>query len=269
MTAQPAKGRLPTLHDTGHGPAVLLLHAAPLDASQWDHQVAALSDRYRCLRPDFWGCGRSPPPPPDSGLERYAASVLQLLEGCGVRSFAMVGLSLGGYVAMALLRLAPERIRTVVLADTRATADTDSTATERSADAARARAEGVEFLVEPSVARLLAPMSRQDLHITEPLKGRVRGYSGEGMAAQMDAIRDRPDSTGLLASIGIPTLVVGGDQDALTPPASMLALAASIPGAEHAVIDDSGHLSNLENPTQFTARVAEFLARHHGPTAVE
>ena len=97
----------PVLHDTGDGPAVVFLHAFPLDASQWDHQVAALSGQFRCLRPDFWGCGASPPPPSVATLDAFAASVVSALDERRVDRFSVVGLSMGGYVAFRVHDIAP------------------------------------------------------------------------------------------------------------------------------------------------------------------
>src|ERR1700680_3606492 len=104
------------VHETGSGPAVLFLHAFPLDASQWDHQVAALSGSRRCLRPDFWGCGASPPPSQDpASLDDYARSVLSALDELRVGRFTVVGLSMGGYIALALWRVAADRISALAL----------------------------------------------------------------------------------------------------------------------------------------------------------
>ena len=101
---------LPAVHDTGSGDTVLFLHAYTLDASQWDHQVAEFSGDFRCVRPDFWGCGESPMPPTgDPTLESYAAAVLATVDALGIDRFSVVGLSMGGYIAFELLRLAGER----------------------------------------------------------------------------------------------------------------------------------------------------------------
>ena len=107
---------LPAVHETGTGDTVLFLHAYTLDASQWDHQVAALSGDVRCVRVDLWGCGDSPAPPAETpALDSYAASVLAVLDARGIDRFTVVGISMGGYLAFALLRLAPSRIRALVL----------------------------------------------------------------------------------------------------------------------------------------------------------
>jgi pimeloyl-ACP methyl ester carboxylesterase len=255
----PASIALPHLHDSGSGPALLLLHAFPLDASQWDHQVAAFSGRYRCLRPDAYGCGASPPPPPQLQLDGVAGGILAALDRRGVESFAVVGLSMGGYTAFALLRQAPERIRALVLCDTTAGADSDAGRADRLAMAARVRRGGIEVIVDLMASRLLAPGNLGEFHVSDPVRGRIRRCTPEGVAACQEAMAARPDSTQLLRRIAVPTLVVVGAEDAVTPPAEAERMAAAIPGARTAVIEGAGHLSNLERWDAFDSAVGGFL----------
>jgi pimeloyl-ACP methyl ester carboxylesterase len=248
------------LHDTGTGPALLFLHAFPLDASQWDCQVAALSGAYRCLRPDAYGCGSSPPPPPGLTLDGVADAVLAALDSQGVDSVAVVGLSMGGYTAFSLLRRAPERVRALVLCDTRAGADSEQGRADRLAMAETVRREGVEAIVETMASRLLAPRSLAEVHIAEPVRGRIHRCTPEGVAACQGAMAARPDSTPMLASIAVPALVVVGELDAVTPVEEAQRMAAAIPAARCEVIPGVGHLSNLERWDAFNALLGGFLA---------
>jgi 3-oxoadipate enol-lactonase len=247
------------VHDTGSGDALLFLHAFPLDASMWDHQVAAFSDRHRCLRPDVYGFGASPAPPPGMTLDTLAEAVVDALDSHGVQSATVVGLSMGGYVTFALLRRVADRVGALVLCDTRAATDTEQARADRLAMAAQVRRDGVEGIVEPMVGRLLAPHSATEFHISDPVRGRIRRATAEGVAAAQEAMAGRPDSTALLGSISVPTLVVVGAQDALTPPEEARRMADAIPGARIEVIDDAGHLSNLERWDAFNAALARFL----------
>jgi len=250
---------LPHVHDTGSGPALVFLHAFPLDASQWDHQVAAFSDRYRCLRPDAFGCGESPAPPPSLSLSAIADGVLTALDRLGVSEFALVGLSMGGYTAFPLLQHAAARVRALVLSNTRPGADSDQARADRLAMADRVRRDGLEVIVESMAAKLLAPRSLAEFHISDPVRGRIRRCTPEGVAACQEAMASRPDSTPLLASMSIPTLVVAGSEDVVTPIAEAEAMVSAIPSARMEVIEGAGHLSNLERWDLFNAALKSFL----------
>jgi pimeloyl-ACP methyl ester carboxylesterase len=251
---------LPALHDTGSGEAVLFLHAFTLDASQWDHQVAALSDHLRCVRADLWGCGASPPPPEgEPTLDAFAAAVLAALDSRNIERVAVVGLSMGGYLAFALWRLAPQRISALVLCNTRATADAAGSRDERLAMAEQVeREQSVESIVEPMVERLLSPGAQAEAHIVDPVRGRIRRCTPAGIAFAQRAIAARPDSTALLASITVPALVIAGAKDAVIPTSEVLAIADGIPGARYVELD-CGHVSNLEVPRAVNEQIAGFL----------
>ena len=256
------------VHDTGDGPALLMLHACPLDGSQWDHQVAALSGDHRCLRPDVWGCGASGPPPEGAAtIEDVATALVQVLNERGVQRVTLVGLSMGGYIAFALYRLIAERIDAMVLCNTRATADADDTRRDRHASADRAlRENDVSFLIESNVQRLLAETARREVHITDPLRGRILRWTPHGVAFALRAMASRPDSTSLLSSIACPVLVIAGSQDAVIPAAHVDQLVSGIPRCERVTMN-CGHLSNLEQPAEFNEHLQAFLRRSAGRTA--
>ena len=251
---------LPAIHDTGTGEAVLFLHAFTMDASQWDHQVAALSGDMRCVRVDRWGCGDSPPPPAGTpSLDTFAAAVLEALDSRNIERVTVVGLSMGGYVAFALWRLAPQRIRALALCNTRAGADAPGPRDDRLAMADLVeREQSVEAIVEPMVARLLSPSAQAEAHIVDPVRGRIRRCTPAGIAFAQRAIASRPDSIPLLDSITVPTLVVAGTQDAIVGPGEVRAMADRIPGSRYAELD-CGHLSNLELPRPVNEALAVFL----------
>lgn len=253
-------GVLPAMHDTGSGDPVLFLHAFTLDASQWDHQVAALSGDVRCLRVDMWGCGASPPPPDGApALDGFAAAVLAGLDARGIDAFSLVGLSMGGYLAFAMWRLAPSRIRALALCSTRATADTEAARADRLAMAERVQRErSVESIIEPMIERLLGPGALGEAHIADPVRGRMRRCSPDAIAFAQRAMAARPDSSALLGSIDVPTLVVAGTQDALIATAEVRAMAGAISGARLVELE-CGHLANLELPRAFNDALGAFL----------
>jgi pimeloyl-ACP methyl ester carboxylesterase len=251
---------LPAIHDTGKGAAVLFLHAFTMDSSQWDHQVAALSGDMRCVRVDLWGCGASPPPPAGApSLDTFAAAVLEALDSRDIKRFAVVGLSMGGYLAFAIWRLAPERIRALALCNTRAAADAPGPRDDRLAMADLVeREQSVEPIIEPMVGRLLSADAQAEAHIVDPVRGRIRRCTPAGIAFAQRAIASRPDNTPLLSSINVPTLVVAGTQDAIVGPPEVRAIADTIPGARYVELD-CGHLSNLELPRPVNEQLAALL----------
>jgi pimeloyl-ACP methyl ester carboxylesterase len=251
---------LPAVHETGSGDTVLFLHAFTLDASQWDHQVAALSGDVRCVRVDLWGCGTSPQPPPDTpSLDSFAASVLAALDARGIDRFSVVGLSMGGYLAFAMLRLAPSRIRALALCSTRSAADDTPRREDRLAMADQVeRDQSVESIVEPMIERLLSPASRGEAHVADPVRGRIRRCSPAGIAFAQRAMAARTDSTGMLGSIDVPTLVIGATRDAIIPIAEVRAMSGAITGATLVELD-CGHLANLEEPRAFNEALGSFL----------
>jgi pimeloyl-ACP methyl ester carboxylesterase len=248
------------LHDSGEGPPVLFLHAFPLDASQWDHQVAALSGDHRCLRPDMWGCGASPElaDPLSATIDGCALAVLRALDAAGVGQVAVVGLSMGGYIALALLRAAPERMSALVLASSRASSDTPEQAENRRTMAHLALRDGVETAV-PMVKRLLGPGARDEPHIADPVVGRIRRCRPAGIAACQAAMASRPDSTALLGDVTVPALVIHGEHDAIVSLEEAAAVAAALPRGELVVLPGVGHLTNLEDPPAFSAALRGFL----------
>ena len=251
---------LPAIHDTGTGAPVLFLHAFTLDASQWDHQVAALSDDMRCIRVDLWGCGSSPAPPAgEPALDGFAAAVLAALDSLNIDKVAVVGLSMGGYLAFTLWRLAPQRIRALALCNTRATADTAAARGDRLAMAEQVeREQSVESIVEPMVARMLSPGAHDEAHIVDPVRGRIRRCSPAGIAFAQRAMAARPDSTALLASIDVPALVIAGSRDAIIPTQEVRAMADGITDARYCELE-CGHLSNLERSRAVNQELATFL----------
>lgn len=225
----------------------------------WDAQVAALSGRYRCLRPDFWGCGSSPSPDGQVTIDGYVAILLAELDMLGVTEFAVCGLSMGGYMAFALLRAARERVRALVLSNTRAAADDDVARAARIKMIDDVRAGGVEAIVEPMTERLLCRRCREEAHIADPVRGRIRMCTDEGVIAAIEVIAGRPDSTPMLHDISVPTLVICGTDDGIVPITESRAMAAAIDGAELREFEGGAHLANLEQPQAYTSALGHFL----------
>jgi len=210
----------------------------------------------------MWGCGDSEPLPDPmlASLDGYAAALVEWLAGAGVKEVVGVGCSMGGYVLFSLLRRAPELLRGLVLVSTRAGADTPEQAANRRKMAELALRDGAETAV-PMANRLLGPQAREEPHIRDSVEGRIRRCRPDGIAACQMAMAARPDSTGLLGSVDIPTLVIAGEQDAIIGLDEARAMAEALPQAELQVIPQVGHLPNLEDHQAFTEALAGFLNR--------
>ena len=247
------------LDDRGSGPALLFVHGYPLDGRLWRHQAGAFPG-WRTLIPDLRGLGRSDAPDLGYSMATYADDLAALLDTIGVDDVVLAGLSMGGYVAFEFLRRHRPRVRALVLADTRAPADSAEGRKGREAAMADAREGGAPLIAEQMLPKLLAKGA------PEPLRDEVRAMMAAapvpGILGALAAMRDRPDSTDLLPALGdLPTLVVVGAEDALTPPKDAEWMAKTIPGAKLAIIPGAGHLAPLEQPEAFNQHVQTLLVR--------
>ena len=246
--------------ERGEGPAVVLLHAFPLNSRMWEPQEEALEGDYRLIMPDYPGFGRSSRSPAQPDVGYYARCVQRLVERLGLESFVLGGISMGGYVAFQCLQLFPGRLRGLILADTRADADPEEARETRTQTARRVAEEGVEVLIELQMERLLAPETIENNEtVVEEVRAMIRQSSPDGVVGALGAMRDRPDVNPMLPEIRVPTLVVGGENDTISSPQVMGEMASRIPDARHAVIPGAGHLSNLEAPREFNAALEDFL----------
>jgi 3-oxoadipate enol-lactonase len=245
----------------GDGPAVLFIHGYPLDHTIWTHQVAALEGWCR-IAPDLRGMGQSDAPDLGYSMETYAADLAELLDRLGAHDVVLVGLSMGGYVAFEFLRRWRERVRGLVLVDTRAEADTPEGRMARDTAASTARDHGAAAVAEAMLPKVLGASTLGGAPATvERVRGMMAATPVAGIVGALAAMRDRQDSTPLLAELaGLPTLVLVGDEDEVTPPAQAKAMAEVIPGASLVVIRSAGHLPPLERPVETTDAIVGFLA---------
>lgn len=242
---------------------LLLLHAWPLDARMWAPQREALPPEVPVVAPDHPGFGSAPPVGRVTTMEACARHALAALDAAGVDRAVVCGLSLGGYVAFEVWRRARDRVLGLVLANTRAVADTAEAAQARRDLAARLRREGNLLVADPP--KLLAPDAPAEL--LERVRALIADQSAEAIAAALEGMAERPDSTADLPGISVPTLVITSTEDQLIPPEVSRAMAEQIPGARIEVIEGAGHLSNLEAPERFNALLLEHLAACGLPSA--
>jgi len=246
--------------DDGTGPALVLLHAFPLDSGMWRDQRQAMADNYRVITADLPGFGGSAV---SAGLTIDSAAdvVAELLDHLGINErVAVCGLSMGGYVALAFARLYPQRLRAMVLADTKADSD-DAAARDARNDMIEAvTLKGPKAVIERLLPKLLAAGTNEARpHVVQHVREMAEKQSMEGIIAALKALRDRPDASAGLAHISVPTLVLVGEEDQVTPLDKAEKLSRSIPDARLIVLPSCGHLSNLEDSDAFNNSVRQFL----------
>lgn len=237
---------------------LLLVHAFPLDARMWEPQLAAFHDALPVIAPHLPGFGGSRIPGGVLTMDAAARRCLESLDEAGVDRAVVCGLSMGGYVSLALVALAPDRVRGLALANTRAEADAPEGVAARRALAERLGAEGSGFFVAepPPLLSEDAPRALQDR-----VRALIADQPAEAIAAAALGMAERADRTDELVAIDVPTLVITSDGDRLIPAAVTAPMAAAIPGAELLTIAGAGHLSNLEAPGDFAEGLAGLLAR--------
>jgi 3-oxoadipate enol-lactonase len=246
--------------DEGTGLPVIFIHAFPLNQTMWDDQVAALNGACRAITLDLRGFGGSGVPDGPYPMDQMAADVRALMSELGVDRAVLVGLSMGGYISLAFYRNYPDAVRAMVLADTRASADTGEGRERRFQSAEKAEREGARAIADDMVPLALAPSTvdnRPD--VVGRMRAMAEANSPKGIAAAQRGMADRLDSAYLLGAIDFPVLIIVGSDDKLTPVREAESMRELIPHARLHVIEGAGHLSNLERPDEFNALLVEFI----------
>lgn len=245
--------------DVGTGLPVLFVHAFPLNRTMWAPQVSALVERCRCVAADLRGFGESSVVPPYT-MDQYADDLANLLDQLHVEKVVVVGCSLGGYVSFAFWRRHRDRVRALVLADTKASADTEEALARRRELIQVARTQGSTAVANRQVPGLIGKTAREKQPDTYDAVHRIMAQtSSDGIAGAIGAMMVRPDSAATLATIDVPTLIVVGDEDVLTPVQDARAMHENVAGSRLEVIAQAGHLANMERPAAFNHLLTEFL----------
>jgi 3-oxoadipate enol-lactonase len=226
----------------------------------WEGQLALAGQGWHVVAPNVRGVDSQDDDPPANTIDDYAADVIDLLDGLHIEDAVVGGLSMGGYVAFAVMRHAPSYVRGLILADTRSQADTPEGLEGRRRMLALVKERGADAVADEMIPRLLGKTTLSaSPDIVDRVRALIRSNSSEAIAGGIRALMSRPDSTPQLASIRVPTLIVVGEEDGITPPSAAEDMQSRIPGAELVRISSAGHLSNLEQPTAFNAALAHFL----------
>jgi pimeloyl-ACP methyl ester carboxylesterase len=251
--------------ESGRGVPLLLLHAFPLSGAMFDAQAEALSGLGRLVTPDHRGFGESGLGQGPATMEVLAEDALALLDSLGIGAAVVAGVSMGGYVALALLRRDPGRVLGLVLADSQVGTDDEAARERRETLAQDVLHRGTDVLVETQLPRLLSSGASASLRLR--VAELIRTASPAGAAAALRGMAERVDGRDILSRFSGPVLVVVGAEDSLTPPEKARAMAALVPQAELLEIPGAGHLSNVESPEAFNQALGRLLRRLSAPSA--
>jgi 3-oxoadipate enol-lactonase len=256
-----AIGQVELAHvETGEGLPVVLLHPFPLDHAYWTPQLTAFVDHCRTIAPDMRGFGESPALGPYS-IDRYGDDVAALLDRLSIESAVVGGCSIGGYIALSMWRRHRERIRGLMLLDTRAGADSDADRLKRAGQMDFARSNGVAAVADQMLPVVLGATTRErHPDIVERARHIMARGSLAGVLGAIEAMMHRSDSNALLPTIDVPTLIICGAEDLATPPDESRHMHDQIPGSVLEIIEGAGHLSSFERPAAVNHVISEFLA---------
>lgn len=249
--------------DEGSGrPTLLFVHGFPLSHAMWRGQLEPLAKRYRVIAPDLRGFGASDVVPGKSTMRRLADDCAAIVdELCGGEPVVFVGLSMGGYVAWQFAQHHADKLRALVLCDTKAASDTPEAAETRRKMAAHVLKHGTGAVAEAMPTKLFAKETyEKQPAIVAEIRRTIEKTNPEGLAAAQLGMAEREDVRSYLPRITLPTLVIVGREDAISPVDEMQAIADAIPGSKFHIVEHAGHMSPLEQPTEFNQVLTEFVA---------
>ena len=261
----PAAGQLRYLEALPRGPerrrgTLVLIHAFPLNARMWEPQLTLADHGWRVVAPQLRGVDGGDQNLPASSVDDYAGDLIDLLDALHIHEAVIGGLSMGGYVTLAMFRRAPRYFLGMVLADTRPQADTPDGVEGRKRVLRLVQEKGASAVADEMLPKLLSDATRRS---RPDLVARVRGLalsnSAESIAGAITALMTRPDSTPLLSTIHCPTLIVVGEEDSVTPRVLSEDMQRVIAGSTLVVLPSAGHLSSMEQPAAFNEALARFL----------
>jgi pimeloyl-ACP methyl ester carboxylesterase len=250
--------------DQGRGQPLLLVHGFPLDHTMWREQVSELSKTFRVLAPDLRGFGQSSPVAGDDAvvtMAHFADDLAEMLSAMRIEGpVAFCGLSMGGYVAFQFAARHADKLGRLILCDTKAAADTKEAAENRHKLAATVLSEGSQAAADAMLSKLFSKRAiESQVPYVEETRQVILGTQPQTIAAALRGMAAREDFTAKLETIDVPTLVLCGTEDVITPPAEMRSIAAAIPGAEYCEVPEAGHMSPLENPQTVIPVIKKFL----------
>jgi 3-oxoadipate enol-lactonase len=248
-------------HDDGAaGPVVVFLHAFPLNRAMWEPQLEDLGGVYDVIMPDLRGFGASDVTEGVLSMDGFADDLHAFVESLELAPITLVGISMGGYVALSYAKKYPDELRALVLVDTRSSADGEDARAGRYEMIEEVAANGPAAIAEQMLPKLLSERATTDNPtLVVDVRRMIETTAAGSIAGALAGMAEREDSTAVLPTISVPTLVIVGENDVVTPPEAAREMASAIPSARLEVLEGAGHLSNLERPDAFNAVLREFL----------
>lgn len=250
------------IEDRGSGKPLLLIHGFPLNLEMWQPQVENLANHYRVIAIDLRGHGYSPPTPGPYTMDLLSDDCADVLKSLGVREpVILCGLSMGGYISFAFFRRHPNLVSGMILAATRAGADADQVRANRDKAIADTIQYGTQPVLEGMLPILMSPKTyQQQPEVVQFVSEIIARTTGDGIISAMQGMKNRPDSSRILQQINVPTLIIHGADDQIISLTDSQAMQAGIPNSKLQIIQDAGHLPNLEQPGIFNSAVFSFMA---------
>ena len=241
------------------GPPIVLIHGFPLSHEMWTHQIEVLKNVYRVVAFDLRGQGRSEAGDGQFTLEFLLDDLIALLDHLEIRQAVLCGLSMGGYMCLRTAERNPERVSGLILCDTKSEADSNETKLARSASIRAIKRNGIGAYAEAFLKGALSPTSLKDRDVMETATKIVQQNQALGLCGTLLALAGRTDTTLFLPKIEVPTLILVGEQDTITPPEHSRRMQSMIQNSELHIIPQAGHMTNMENPTIFNTHLIKFL----------
>lgn len=247
--------------DQGSGKPLLLVHGFPLDHSMWRGQIEGLADKFRVIAPDLRGFGESEVTEGTTTMQQFADDLAHLLDALQITEpVAFCGLSMGGYIGWQFVARHRNKLAALIIADSRAVADSQKAAAGRLETADKVEKEGSKVVATAMLPKLFpAAAIEKGEPFVKATEAVMLAAPPAGVAAALRGMAERPDYTNELAKIDVPTLIICGAEDAIAPPAEMEGIAKAIPGAKFVSIAGAGHMAPLEKPAEVNAAIREFL----------
>ncbi len=239
---------------------LLLLHGFPLDSSMWDGQVGYFKGKYPVLSPDLPGFGKSAIRAPET-IEGFAEEVKSFLDENNVAKIVLIGFSMGGYIALAFYEMFPNYLEAIVLADTRAAADSPEGRAGRNVMINSLKEKGMEEIAKTMAPKLLSERGMKNGRLLKSVREMMVRQRPDSVKNALIAMRERKERSALLEKIDIPALFICGEEDLLTPPSEMKMMAERVKNGSFALIKGAGHLSNMEEAVSFNETLSLFLEK--------